>query len=653
MIKSLPVLLTLLIGISSLNPSSLARAKDPPINPIPRAVKARPLQTWDFDRSTEGWIAESQCSLSAGNGQLNIQSRGDDPFFHQGVDLPGGQIVVQLRVRSRSGAMGSVFWTSDQLPHRGEDKRADFDMPADGDWLVTQTRFTAPGRLKDLRIDPGTKPGLIEIDWIKVIQEELHPLTVTSVRQTESDVQFEIANGRETAVSFRDAAKEYTLGGNATLVIVRPVAVKQALEKVSVTLECGDWPPLRRSVWVVHPQASGPWLEKSLGEFSLKVAQDGSVALIQKGDQLVASLAPLVTCGEQLPALRLMEDDSAVRFGGDGVSLSLTATGQEVTVSIESQLPCEGPAVRVVGQLRQGLFAGLEYLGKGEPSSSRLDIETAEHIRFAPDPLKVTMPLMAFVTDRVSVAMTWDDMTLQPIYATPNFFDGADDHRMTLQGKAIRTTIRLANDPLEESIAWAVKRKGLPPLPPSPRTAAQQKSICLTALKGPLQTANGWGHCVQERWARQPFADMASTLWRLSGEVPPFERYVPGGAHVPNGTIYFVTEHTQQWLDSQRQQVRNDIAQQKADGSYRYRGKYARGHFEDTASGVCALPAARLLEFAYVTGDKEALEAGIRTLDYMRRFSTPRGRKSGNARCTYPTSWRPPTWSGPMHVVSS
>ena len=184
------------------------------------------------------------------------------------------------------------------------------------------------------------------------------------------------------------------------------------------------------------------WLEKSLGGFSLTVAQDGSVALIRKGDQLVASLAPLVTCNEQLPALRLMDDDSAVRFGGDGVSLSLTATGQEITVSIESQLPCEGPAVRVVGQLRQGLFAGLEYLGKGELSSSRLDIETAEHIRFAPDPLKVTMPLMAFVTDRVSVAMTWDDMTLQPVYATPNFFDGADDHRMTLRGKAIRTTIR-------------------------------------------------------------------------------------------------------------------------------------------------------------------------------------------------------------------
>ena len=56
--------------------------------------------------------------------------------------------------------------------------------------------------------------------------------------------------------------------------------------------------------------------------------------------------------------------------------------------------------VRVFGGLRQGLFAGLEYLGAGEHSSSRLDIETDEHVRFAPDPLKVTMPLMAFVTDR-------------------------------------------------------------------------------------------------------------------------------------------------------------------------------------------------------------------------------------------------------------
>ena len=359
--------------------------------------------------------------------------------------------------------------------------------------------------------------------------------------------------------------------------------------------------------------------------FQLSVARDGSVALIRQGDQLVAALAPLIACDNQIPRLTLQEASSAIEFRGDGVSVSLVPQGTELSIAIESKQPCEGPTVRTRGALQQGLFAGLEYLGKGEHSSSSLDIETPEHVRYAPDPLKVTMPLMAFVTDRVSAALTWNDMTLQPVYATPNFFDGTSDHRMTLRGQKIDATLRLAHDPLEESIAWEVKKHGLPDLPPAPRTAAQQNEICLTALNGPLRTDKGWGHCVQERWARHPFADMASTVWRLSGEVPAFDHYEFGGAHVPNGTIYFVTDQAQQWLDTYRQQVRNYIARQQADGSYHYRGKYARGHFEDTASGVCALPAARLLEFAYITGDQKALETGLRTLDYMKRFNTPRG----------------------------
>ena len=114
-----------------------------------------------------------------------------------------------------------------------------------------------------------------------------------------------------------------------------------------------------------------------------------------------------------------------------------------------------------------------------------------------------------------------------------------------------------------------------------------------------------------------------------------FERFVPGGAHVPNGTIYFVTQRADEWLETQRRQVRGFIAQQQPDGSYRYDGEFRRGHFEDTASGLCAAPAARLLEFAYVTGDQEALAAGVRTLEFMKRFSVPRGAQ---------------TWEIPLHT---
>jgi len=214
-------------------------ADDSPINPVPRAAKDTMVHGWTFDAGNEGWTAENQCSLAVRDGTLRVQSTGDDPFMHCPVNLPGGDVELRLRIRSRVGGTGSVFWTTDKSPARGEEKRADFRMP-----------------------------------------------------------------------------------------------------------------------------------------------------------------------------------------------------------------------------------------------------------------------LMAFVTDRGSVAMTWRDMSLQPVYATPNFIDALADHRMALRGRSIGATIRVDPQPLEEAILWAVQENGLPDLPPAPRSAEEQASICLAALNGPLRTADGWGHCLQPNWIR-------------------------------------------------------------------------------------------------------------------------------------------------------
>jgi hypothetical protein len=118
---------------------------------------------------------------------------------------------------------------------------------------------------------------------------------------------------------------------------------------------------------------------------------------------------------------------------------------------------------------------------------------------------------------------------------------------------------------------------------------------------------------------------MASTVWRMTGEVPETGDLVPGGSHIRNDTVYFVTGRVAEWLEIQKGQIQQTLARQRSDGSFRYNGKYARGHFEDTASGVCARPAATLLEYAWITGDQKALAAGLQTLDFMKRFRTPRG----------------------------
>ena len=66
------------------------------------------------------------------------------------------------------------------------------------------------------------------------------------------------------------------------------------------------------------------------------------------------------------------------------------------------------PGLGTFGERKtQGLFAGLEYL-EDEPSSSEADITTAEHIRRAPDPVKVTFPLMAIAHEGRYVGLVWE-----------------------------------------------------------------------------------------------------------------------------------------------------------------------------------------------------------------------------------------------------
>jgi hypothetical protein len=593
----------------------------PQINPVPPVLIAADLPRWEFAQAADGWQPEHQCDVSVAGGLLKVLSKGNDPYLHHAMQVPGGDLVLRLRARCIAAGGAEIFWTSNAAPDRSPERSRRIEIIHDGRWHEYEARFEVKGMLTDLRLDPAAGPGLVEIDWIEILRP--HPLLVDRVDLRDGSVQFEVGNHGPAPVEFTSAGQQHSLSPGKGLTLVRPVAGKRPLEAVTLEVQPRGLPPLRRTVFVHRPDAQTEWVERPMDGSTLQVARDGSVARVLRGGSLVCILGPLVHVDGKLPALRLSGDTWPLRFEGEGVTVSLSAAGREIGVSIAAGQPCEGPVVRGLGVLQSGLFAGLEYLGRGEKSSSTLDIETPEHVRFAPDLDKVTMPLMGLVTDRGSVAMTWSDMSLQPVYATPNFFDGSPDHRMALRGRKIEATICVDGQAVEEQILWAVKRLGLPPIPPAPRTAPQQRELCLKALDGPLKSEKGWGHCLG--WPAAPYADVASTLWRLTGEAPKLEGLVPGGAHVRNDAIYFVTGRADQWLAHQKNHVRELIRQQGPDGLYHYDGPLRRGHFENTANGVCALPAYVLLQHAQYTGDQEALAAGLRTLEYMKRFRVPRG----------------------------
>lgn len=599
------------------------------INPIPRVrLPEEEVARWEFTGGAEGWTAEHQCTVSAEGGTLRIRSTGEDPYLHRPVDVPGGEMVLQMRARCRAGGPGRLFWTTDRTPRRNEDRAKGFDLIHDGQWRQYEVAFQAVGRLKDIRLDPGTSSGEVEVDWIRLARRALHPLEIVAVQAEPAKLRFWVKNHGGEKLSFLAWGREAALPAGGVTTLEKTLAHDTPIEPVTLEAKVvgRDWPGVRRTVFIVHPQAEEDWLRRPLGAGQLEVSRKGTIARLRLGGQVVGLLAPLVHFQGQLPDLRLVEDGAALRFEGSGVKLSLKCEGNEVIYSLTAPEECEGPVVRALGEFLGGVLAGVEYLGRGDASSSRLDIETEEHLRFAPNPLKVTFPLASLVTDRGALAMSWRAMDLVPTYATPNFFDGTSDHRMGLRGKQIDARVLVDRKTVEETIAWGVAKHGLPPLPPAPRTVEEQWALCLRTLEGPpLRSEAGWGHCAEPNWDRQPYADMASTIWRLSGRIPDLPRLVPGGAHVANEAIYFVTGRSEQWKAYHQQQAAQLMAQQKRDGSYRYNGPFARGHFEDTASGVCARPAMLLLEYARWSGDAKALEAGLRTLEYMKRFDVPRG----------------------------
>jgi hypothetical protein len=607
------------------------------IIPYPRTViKTEKVIEWIFKTDAAGWTAAHECALTAA-GVLRIESSGDDPYLIGPPIQVNGSVTARFRSKCAAGGNGQIFWATAATPNFNEAHSQHFRLIHDNQWHEYNVALPAEGIIQRVRLDPAEAPGVIEVESFQLIRETLHPLEIQSIHTEGANVRVRLKNFSMEPISFTMGSRPFTIGAGATGEFSQIAPGRAPFRTYDVVIQSAGLPSIHRVVSILDFQATTSWASLQSHDLVLRAGPDGSGARIELGGRLIGILAPLLNQDGTTPKLKLTHKGNSLLWRGEGVSLNLSLHEDMITVDIQSDRRCEGPVLRTFGQLEQGLFPGLEYLGQGEHSSSTLDIETEEHIRFAPDPLKVTMPLMAFVTDRALTALTWRDMSLQPVFATPNFLDGPEGHRASLQGKNIECTILVRQPgPMEDAILWAAQREGLPPLPAAPRSRQEELDLCLTALSGPpLKTAEGWGHCAEANWPRQPYADQASTVWRLTGQIPSLSRLVPGGSHIVNDSIYFLTGRAQEWLNMRSSRAREIIAEQQPDGSFRYKGEFRRGHVEDTASGYCATRAVELLEHARLTGDTASLQAGLKALEFIKHFRDPRGAQ---------------TWECPLHT---
>ncbi len=626
-----------LVGLAGLALLGACAQAAPPVNPIPRPVlSVERLHQWSFAQDTAGWRALNHCSVAARDGALAITVTGFDPYLATETPPLAGPLSVKLRVRSNGGGRGEFFWGTTAAPGFAPQRSAGFALIHDGEWhdyVVALEGLDRQQTISSLRFDPGGGEGLVEVASLELQRGGLHPLEVIQVEAGPERIAVHVTNHDEAPRPARLGDQTATIAPGETAVLALDQPLAAPFESVALRVESPDLPPVERTIYRYAAEPSQTAAVLTGDGFELHLAPGGG--WVRRGGATVAVVAPWLSRAGRPVALTPAVGDGAVALRGEGARLTVAVAGDEIRLAWQAEGEVEGPVLRPIGPIEQGLFAGQEFLGRGETSSSDLDIETEERIRFAPPPEQITMPLMSVITDRVAAAMTWTDMSLQPVYAVPNFFDGTDDHRMSLRGAAASARIQIAEpiaEPLGKSlegqIRWAVEALGgLPALPERPRDEAAQWALALASIDGPLKAADGrnaWGHCAEERWERGPFVDFASTIWRLRGEIVALDNPRPGGAHLRNEAWWFVTGRAQQWLDSVRNEARGLIAAQRDDGLWSYEGTYRRGHFEDTSLGFSAGRAMRLLQIAESIGDEAARAAGLKALEAMLRFRTPR-----------------------------
>ncbi len=321
------------------------------------------------------------------------------------------------------------------------------------------------------------------------------------------------------------------------------------------------------------------------------------------------------------------------------------------------------------GEQDTALFPGLEYLVKGERSSSTLDIAPPGNVRFAPHPNSVTIPSMAIEKDGAIVGLMWDPLQKwdgvhqkpTAIFASPNFVEKHANHLLGLYLPAIPNWVKpnelRAEKPYElkkskrltltaclyaeaqadvlRSLDLYFDRYGLPELPPKPRSYEDTIVMSLKCYENILwaEKAKGWMPVVG--WAPGASQDVALDYVlgaRRAKDRAWAEKLTAKGLSLASPSDLAFNLHQfgrpGEPLANLLGDGRARALQAPADGKYTFEPDTNQlkslGAAGSTAVGICARDVRPLLADALLTGDRAPLEAALKTLRFMEQFKVPR-----------------------------
>ncbi len=329
------------------------------------------------------------------------------------------------------------------------------------------------------------------------------------------------------------------------------------------------------------------------------------------------------------------------------------------------------------------LFPGLEFLENDEHSSSTRDAAPPLNNRLVPHPYKITVPVMAVEMQKSVVGIIWnpldawdgENQMLSAVFASPNWHQYQKNHALGVFLPTIPEWVQenhteasipyplISSRPLSikaeiivdgrASIIDAVKHwtdaYGTPESLPPPRSDVEE---VLLSRHGFMHTT--WDedtgksrHCVG--WAAHNEPGFGTLLWYdylATKDAPVKERVqqiakntvadggieglaARGSCHILRWEFPFYVGNVDAALSHMEAEAQQRITTQESDGSWRWHPtneKTARlGEAGESVLGTCADAALLLLKHARITGNPASREAGLKALDFMQKFSIPRG----------------------------
>lgn len=419
-------------------------------------------------------------------------------------------------------------------------------------------------------------------------------------------------------------------------------------------------------------------------------------ALALAGDTRVATFPLQSAKAGQEGEAAVLTLSGATEAGGAQIKVTVTlklAPGKgfvDVSHSLSADKPVKVAAFRgpwlwagegsFGGEQDMALFPGLEYLEKGERSSSTLDIAPPANVRWAPHPNMVTVPSMAVEKDGGVVGLMWEPLQKwdgtndrpTAVFASPNFVEGCNNHLMGLCLPSIPQWLKpntlLADEPYELApdkpltLASAVyaegkgdvlrstdlwlERYGTPPLPPKAHSYEETMGMAMEAFTRVLWQGKDKGWMPVLGWTPGLDQNVALTEWvagRTIADKELAKRAMEQGLSVASRRDlgWALHRYGQPCLALQDNLAGGRAAALSVpkDGIYGFQPsdeqRRSLGVEGETASGLCARGISGVLSSAMLTGDLQTFEGARKTLEVLKGFKVPRASQ---------------VWEVPVHV---